>query len=151
MHDESRLQYLGRFRLGDTLPLYVRVGHSIPLVAAVTDRHPVASIYKPDGSLLVRHKLPALAGAASGSAFFLPLRIGSTFNATGVYTVRFCWETTTDVMVGRVAVFAMLADRAADSVAGGPVIALKLGRRPQATFLIRQTSDDALAKGKNPR
>lgn len=137
--------YLGLFRQGDVIPLCLHAVRSDGLVEQPT-LHPVVSIYKPDGTLLLRAAMPADEQGPTDGFFRLGQRVTSAF-AAGTYVAHFCWKDTGGSAGGRVAHFTVIPGGAAV----GEVAGLRLARRPHGNFLVRQRADGTFAKGKNPR
>ena len=140
--------YLGRFQQGDELPLVVQTttqGGSpfIPLY------NPVAKIYR-DGdppTLIEAVTLPADQQGVDTAVFRTERQLTSLYGTAGRYLVLFCWAITGGTTLTSCASFTLLPGGSPD----GAAIGLFFLRRPNATYLIRQTDAGLLIRGKNPR
>jgi hypothetical protein len=136
--------YLGRFQLGDRLPLVVltRDGSGQP---ELPDAAPGAALYPPGATApAVSLELPPADPIGSPGLFLHALHLGRLF-AAGEYRVRYSW-TAGGLPRSATGSFTILPGGHPD----GTVIAMYRFRRPHADFIIQQLDGGVRVKGRNP-
>jgi hypothetical protein len=135
--------YRGRFVLGEEVPLGVLCfdGSGTP---SAPDAAPMVDVYSGAAKVLSGQPLPALDKFGTTGLFAWPLLLDARF-APGKYTAVYRY------LVGGTAggdedTFDVLAGGNAD----GQVLSMFWYPRPQANFIVYQTSDGSIRKGRNP-
>lgn len=135
--------FLGRYILGDTVPLHVGAvdGNGAP---AEPDAAPIAFVNS-DSAQVATFKLPICDRYGVTGWFHYPLVLDARF-AAGHYRVAYQWAIS-GTRYGGVATFEAVAGGQPD----GPGLALFFYRRPSANYLILQTDGGRIVRRRNPR
>ena len=140
--------FLGRFQQGQELTALLRT----TTAAGTPDTplyHPRAKIYR-DGSppaLVEQVLLPADQQGIDTGVFRLTRQLTGAYGTAGRYLVVFAWVTSAGAARSAQTSFTLLPGGSPD----GATISLFCVRRPNASYLIRQTDSGLLIRGKNPR
>jgi hypothetical protein len=137
---------LGTIQQGQELPLAVHARTATGLPDLPAD-NPVASVHRPDGTLVARVRMGCDQQGVVTGFFRHPLFLGAGFETAGLYSVSYSWEDSLGNACGSVGQFLLRPGGDEE----GAVIALQAARRPHATYLIRQSDSATISRGKNPR
>lgn len=138
--------YLGRIQLGAELPISCLTVDANSLPTA-PDAPPALKIWS-GTTLILSAQMPVndRFGTSTVCTFFLyPLFLGGQY-ATGTYDVNLSWK---------IGSFVGVEDAKFDVVAGGhadgAIVAMTLYRRPEADFVVWQTTGGKLQRGRGPK
>lgn len=136
--------YLGRYQLGQEIPLSVRALNSsgVPTAPAAV---PTINVYKSDGTKVISAKgIPIVDRYGVTGYFSYNLYLDARF-ATGSYAIVVSW--TVSGFTGRdVLHFEVVRAGNVD----GAIVSLYFYRRPHADFILQGTDGGVLTKGRNP-
>lgn len=137
------MPYLGRYRLGDDVPLTLQCVDASG-TASVPTEAPYADVWNASAKIMTL-RLPVADKFQATGLFHQLLRLGIDF-ATGHY--RVVYRYLVGSFVGQeVDVFQIVAG----GDVGGPVLAMHAYDRADATFIVHQLSSGRLVKGRNPK
>lgn len=137
--------HLGRFRVGDYLPLRLVVMDA-GRTPAVPDAAPTAYLWKASGpTKLATLTLSVDETARTTGMFALPYLLDATF-AAGNHVVVFKWAVAA-VAQQRVAVFEIVAGGGSE----GDVAAMHVLERPEGTWVLRQHGRGMVTAGRGPK
>lgn len=136
--------FIGRFQLGDFVPLLVWCRNNAGTPAQPT-AHPTARIYDGGGTLVQTHDLPLVDSADTLGRFRFDLPLGSQY-AVGYYTAKIDY-TISAVVYSELQDFQVLAGGHSD----GGLIAAELYNSPNSPWLVAETDRGALLAHRNPR
>ncbi len=135
---------LGRFKLGDFVPLSV-LTHGAGDIVYAPAAAPTAIVYDGDGVKVASFALPVVDKGAVTHLFVLPLRLDSTY-AVGSYSVAINY-TANSIKHLHVLHFEVVGG----GDAAGSIISQVFYPRPHARFLVQKTSSFTRRLTKNPR
>jgi hypothetical protein len=137
------MPYLGRYQLGQFVPLAVRTVNGSD-VAGLPDDAPAALVYSDSGKVLTQ-LLPIKDRFAVTGFFFHRLPLGAAF-AAGRHWVLYQW-----LRSGTHFAESDVFEIGDGGHADGAVLALHHYRRPNAEFVVQQLDSGKLVRGRNPR
>lgn len=138
--------YLGRYQLGDYVPIEVHLTNASGVVTApttATDRAPIASVYK--GSAKV-DSFPISPHTPDLKLFRKHLRLSSSY-AAGQYVVAVLWVNGGGGFYGHDEFFFEVVPGGASD---GAIIALAEYQRPDSINVLWQEDGGKIKNGKNP-
>lgn len=136
-------QWLGRFALGQELPLCLRC--TLAGAPDTPSTHPAVEV-RDASAAAYRGRVPADGQGEVLGLFRGPLQLGAAFTP-GRYAAVFRWADSGGADRVEVHEFQVVAGGSAD----GAVTFLHPVDRPQATYLLYGTDAGKLARGRNPR
>jgi hypothetical protein len=140
----DRGEHLGRYRLGQTVPLLLWVRDSDDS-AAEADSPPVARVFEADGTLAGSFTLPALDRYGVDGLYGLPMRLGFGLDP-GHFIVTYA-----SLVGGRAFIAKAVFEIVRGGDASGAVISMFASDRPEASYVLAQVTSGRILQGRNPR
>jgi hypothetical protein len=137
------MAYIGRYQLGETLPLLAQT-HDANGVAATPADVPTVKIWNSAGALVLARKMPSIERFTQTGRFLLPVFLNGVF-ATDLYRAVYHYNVSTYRGLD-VDYFQVIDGGNAD----GNVISMYFFDRPQAKYIVYQTDAGVLIQGRNP-
>lgn len=139
------MAFIGRYKLGDWLPLQLQTVNG-SRVATTPDDVPTVKLFNSSGTMVYSQKLPVIERYVQTGRFYALVLLGRAFS-TDTYTAVYYWTTGSGAYNG------LEADNF-DIVDGGHydgnVIGMYFFDRPQAKYIVYQTDSGVLIQGRNP-
>jgi hypothetical protein len=141
-HDKG--EHLGRFRLGQVVPLLAWVRDSDDSAIAA-DAPPLARVFDQSGTLIDAFTLPALDRYGILGLYGLPLRLGFGLEPGHFIVTYAC------LVGGRAFIATSVFEIVRGGDASGAVISLFASDRPEASYVLAQVTSGRILQGRNPR
>lgn len=138
------LDYLGRFQVGQEIPLLVHC-RDRDRVPYFPDRPPTATILAPDGSVVDQVGLCVVDPYRATGVFARSHALGNQY-ALGKYTVKYAYTVAGEYQGLLLATFEVVGG----GDIGGPVISLYAVNRPEAGYVVAHLGTGRLVQGRNP-
>lgn len=139
------MAFIGRYKLGDAVPLYVKTVDTNG-VATLPDDCPTVKVWNSSGTLILNQKMPIIERFTQTGNFCYPLFLGVLW-ATGTYTAVYYWTTGSQTFNGLDCDTFEIVDGGNKD---GNVIAMYFFDRPQAKYVVYETDSGVLIQGRNP-
>ncbi len=137
------MNFLGRFQLGDIVPLFLlaRTAGGTPSPVAAP---PTVEVWSSAGDKVVSKEMPIIDRYTYDGTFLLPVALGAGFVA-GVYTVVYHFTIGSYYGI-ETANFEVMPGGHTD----GTVVSMYFYERPQARFIVQQLDSGLMIQGRNP-
>lgn len=135
--------YLGRYQLGQTVPLRVQTLNANS-VAATPDDVPTVKLWDAAGNRVLTAKMPAVERYIQTGRFLLPVFLNGQF-AAGLYQAVYYYG-----IAGYHGLESDTFEVLPGGHADGSVISMYFLDRPQARYIVYQTDAGVLIQGRNP-
>lgn len=135
--------YLGRFQLGDTLPLLLLTRDADDALQ-LPDHPPNMKIWKPDATLLRAEEMPIVEKFAQPGTFLSRVFLGTAF-LVGVWTITYHYTIGSYLGLGE-DIFEIMPGGNAD----GHIMSMYFYDRPHAAFIVQSLDSGQLVSGRNP-